>query len=342
MSSENQLVKLLIPIHFDDSVYPSAGAGAGRKLIYWRTIAVLCASIRRAGIPQLDILISTNEAPPSEILGMLNNFDAVFVRPDFSFKPPKGLYPAFAGAFYLFDTMRYCRSLSKENIFVFLDPDCLVMNNLEHVRQLARRRPIIGYELEFEESESINGCSRNDLHAFLRSIGDNDTLAPPRYFGGELLIVHGGELEKLCELIDGIWKLNLSNFEFGKVTLKTEEHVLSIAFAKLAVRSEPDDKIIKRMWTRPSFRNVSFDDKKFSIWHLPAEKRHAFQRLYVLLKNDVDHLTKLDNKEFLDLVSELIRLNLSFLERPIYLLYPLIKKSMRRLAGLAPAHSTTT
>jgi hypothetical protein len=336
---ENRSIKLCIPIYFDDSVYPSAGAGADRKLIYWRTIAVLCASIRRASVPRLDILISTNEAPPSEISGVLDSFSVCFVSPHFSFQPPKDLYPAFSGAFYLFDCMRHCRSFSSENIFVFIDPDCLAMDNFERIRQLVRQRPLIGYDLELEEDEKVNGCSRNDLLAFIRLMADNSVDEPPRYFGGELLIVAGEELGNFCDFIDQVWKLNLTNFRTGKTTLKTEEHVLSVALARLADRVGLGNEIIKRMWTRPSFRNVSFEDEKFSIWHLPAEKRHAFQRLFALVKNNAKHLTALNDKEFRDLVSEMIRLNLSFVERPVYLLYPLLKKSAKRLIQLAPARS---
>ena len=335
---ENRPIKLFIPIYFDDSIYPSAGGGSQRKLTYWQTITVLCASIRRASIPQLDILISANESPPPEISAVLENFDVAFVRPDFSFRPPTGLYPAFSGAFYLFDTMRHCRSLSRENIFVFLDPDCLVMDNFEHLRQLTDRHSIVAYDLGLQEDEKVNGCSRTDLLAFLRLMASNDVDAPPRYFGGELLIVQGGQIDNLCEVVDQIWNVNLANFAAGKVALKTEEHVLSAALAKLEEHVGHGNEIIKRMWTRPSFRNVSFDDRKFSIWHLPAEKRHAFQRLYVLVRNDVDHLTGLGDKEFRDLVSKLVRLKLSFVERPFYGLYSLLKKSIGRLAGLAPVH----
>lgn len=330
---EMRLIKLCVPIYFDDSVYPSAGDSAKRKLIYWRSIAVLCASVRRATNPRLDILICTNETPPSDISNLLAGFNVSFVSPDFAFRPPRGLYPAFSGAFYLFDCMNYClRHFSDECIFVFLDPDCLVMDNLESV--LGCARPIIGYELKLAEDEEENGCSRNDLLAFLGDMAGNEVGQPPRYFGGELLIVNGEELGTVCNIVEQVWTLNLTNFVAGKTTLRTEEHVISVALARLGDRVGLGNEIIKRMWTRPSFRNVSCSDEKFSIWHLPAEKQHAFQRLFALLRNDSAHLTNISEKEFRGLVSNMVGLNLSFMERPLYFLYPLIKRSAKRLAQL--------
>lgn len=328
-------IKFCIPIYFDDGVYPSAGALARRRLVYWRTIVVLCASIKRARIPQLDILICTNEAPPSDIFDLLDSLGVSFVSPHFSFQPPKDLFPAFSGAFYLFDCVNHCRqSFSNDNIFVFIDPDCIVMNNLETLRHTSSQWPVIGYDLEIEKDYEVNGCSRNDLLAFLHAMAENDILEAPEYFGGELLIVAGEELPDLCEIIDQVWRLNLRNFQSGKNTLKTEEHVISVALALRAKRVGVGNAIIKRMWTRPSLRNVSSEDKKYSIWHLPAEKRFAFQQLFRLVEKDIGNLVNLSENEFRDLVSVSVRLELSFIEKAVYFVYPSLKTSVSRLMQL--------
>jgi hypothetical protein len=267
---------------------------------------------------------------------MLDNLSITFVSPTFSFQPPEGLYPAFSGAFYLFDCMNYClRHLSKENIFVFLDPDCLVMDDLESLRRCARQWPLIGYDLELEKEEEVNGCSRSDLLAFLCLMESNDVREPPTYFGGEFLIVNGQELGNICEVIDQIWKLNLANFLTRRITLKTEEHVLSVALARLADRVGRSSRVVKRMWTRPSFRNVSLEDERVSIWHLPAEKRHGFQRLFVICKEDANHLANLGDEEFRNLVADIVRLKLSVIERLVYFFYPILKRSAKRLVRFA-------
>src|SRR5882672_8801099 len=160
-------IKLCVPIYFDEAIYPSAGGHAERDLIYWRTISVLCASIKRARIPMLDIVVCTNENPPPDVSDILDDCGVSFISPEFSFQPPKGLFPAFSGAFYLFDCMNYCRdNFPSDDIFVFVDPDCIVMNDLEILRHHSSQWPLIGYDLKMETDSKVNGCSRKDLLEF--------------------------------------------------------------------------------------------------------------------------------------------------------------------------------
>jgi hypothetical protein len=328
-------IKLCVPIFFDEGIYPSAGIRAERRNIYWRTIAVLCASLKRARIPQLDVLVCTNETPPSDLSDILDSFGVTFIHPPFSFRPPKGLFAAFTGSFYLFDCMNHClHNFSNDDIFVFIDPDCLVMNNLEIIRYYSHQWPLIGYELEIEKDDKVNGCSRNDLLAFLRMMKDNSILEAPKYFGGELFIVNGEALPNVCDIIDRVWKLNKRNFQSGKDTLKTEEHIISIVLALCSERVGIGNAIIKRMWTRPSLRNVSSDDRQYSILHLPAEKRFAFQQLFYLIQSDFGHLNDLSDKSFGDLVANSIRLELPLILKPLYFVYPLIKSTARLLKKL--------
>ena len=330
LSQAIRQIKLCVPIFFDEGIYPSAGIHAERRNIYWRTIAVLCASIKRARIPQLDILVCTNETPPSDISYILDSCGVSFIHPHFSFQPPK-LFAAFSGAFYLFDCMNHCRqTFSNDDIFVFIDPDCIVMNNLEIIRHYSHQWPLIGYELEIEKDCKVNGCSRNDLLAFLHTMKDNSILEAPKYFGGELFIVNGEALHSICNIIDRVWRLNTINFQSGNTTLKTEEHVISIALALCAERVGIGNAIIKRMWTRPSLRNVSAEDREYSIFHLPAEKRFAFQQLFYLIESDLRNLVNLSDNEFGDLVAKSVHLKLSFIENLLYFMYSLIKSTVKR------------
>src|SRR5579872_7037856 len=129
-------IKLCIPIYFDAGIYPSAGVYAERRSIYWRTIAVLCASLRRSSVSTLDIIICTNEPPPLPILSKLDELGVSFISPVFSFHAPEGMAPLFSGAFYLFDCMAYCSQhlAGDDDIFVFVDPDCLAMKDFRVIR----------------------------------------------------------------------------------------------------------------------------------------------------------------------------------------------------------------
>jgi hypothetical protein len=328
VSHATRKIKLCIPIYFDDGIYPSAGVQAEHRNIYWRTVTVLCASINRAKIPELDILICTNETPSPDIFEKLSDYGVSFISPSFSFQPPKGLFPAFSGAFYLFDCLHYCReTFSKDGIFVFMDPDCVVMDNLEIIRKYSDRWSLVGYQLEIDEDHKINGCSRTDLLAFLQAMKDNNVMHPPKYFGGEFLVVSGEALQDTCTAIDNVWKLNIEAFQAGQQTLKTEEHVISVALAFCADRIGTGNAIVKRMWTRPSLRNVSSADRGISIWHLPAEKRFAFQNLFYLVERNPTNLENLSDKEFRDLVAKLIRLEPSPIDKILYFLYPIIKSA---------------
>jgi len=309
-------VQLCIPIYFDAGIYPSAGVYAERRSIYWRTIAVLCASIRRSSISGLDIIVCTNEPPSSEISSMLDEFGVSFISPAFSFRAPDGMAPLFSGAFYLFDCMNYCsRNLSCDDIFMFVDPDCLAMKGFAVIREYCDQWPLIGYELSIDKGQSVNGCSRNDLLAFLKTIEDSHHVQPPTYFGGEFFVAAGEALRDICSLVDRVWKINKENFQSGRIFLKTEEHVLSAALALSPDRVGTGNAIVKRMWTRPSFRNVASADRALLIWHLPAEKRYGFQQLFYLIELDTKNLTSLNDDQFEDLVAKLVRLEPSFREK---------------------------
>lgn len=326
MSPKKRPTLLCVPIYFDDGYYPSAGDHRGQRPVYWQTIAVLCASARRSKTQQLDVLICTNETPPPEIAEILNELGVKFARPEFSFRPPAGLFPAFSGAFYLFDSMNYCRrTYPSQTVFVFIDPDCIVVNNLDALREFSNQWPVMGYELELDNDSKENGCSRNNLLAFLRELEPSYPPSPPAYFGGELLVVSGEQLPDLYEKVVRIWRCNLQAFKAGKNSLKTEEHVISVALALSEGLVGTANDFIKRMWTRPSFRNVSPADQSFSIWHLPAEKRYAFPALFHRLKDDTEALTNLNDSDFRDMVSQQVRLKLSLLEEPIYFAYPRLK-----------------
>ena len=319
-------IQLCIPIYFDAGIYPSAGVYAERRNIYWRTIAVLCASIRRSSVSDLNIIVCTNEPPSSEISPKLNELGVSFISPAFSFKAPEGMAPLFSGAFYLFDCMNYCReNLSGDDIFMFVDPDCLVTKSFGVIREYCDQWPLIGYELDIDNNRSVNGCSRIDLLAFMNTMEDNHNSQPPTYFGGEFFVATGEALPDICSIIETIWKINKANFESGRIFLKTEEHVLSVALALIPNRVGTGNAIIKRMWTRPSYRNVSSTDREFLIWHLPAEKRYGFQKLFYLIQLDTKELTSLSDSQFEELAANIVRLKPSWAEKAWNFLYPKIK-----------------
>ena len=143
-------------------------------------------------------------------------------------------------------------------------------------------------------------------------------MEPPKYFGGEFLVATGEALPDICQIIETVWEINKNNFQSGSTFLKTEEHVISVAFALSAASVGTGNAIIKRMWTRPSFRNVSPADREFLIWHLPAEKRYALQQLFYLIELDIGNLVNLSDSEFEDLLANSIRLDPSFVQKAWY------------------------
>ena len=113
--------------------------------------------------------------------------------------------------------MNYCRRIfSHDEIFAFIDPDCLVMKNIEVIRKYSHRCSIIGYELKIENDEKINGCSRDDLSRIF-TLNDNDNIVePPKYFGGELFVATGEALPHICHAIETVWETNKRIFGRGE------------------------------------------------------------------------------------------------------------------------------
>lgn len=78
------------------------------------------------------------------------------------------------------------------------------------------------------------------------------------------------------------------------------------------------DKYIKRLWTTVKCDNVEPGDEKLSLWHLSAEKKYAFEKMFFFLQKGitesqyVNYLSKLlyipENKNLRKLKKVLIKI----------------------------------
>ena len=58
---------------------------------------------------------------------------------------------------------------------------------------------------------------------------------------------------------------------------------------------------VRRIWTNiVFFRNAVNDDSSLSIWHLPAEKRFGFEKMYnYVIKNQKNYAFEITDQEYL-------------------------------------------
>jgi len=90
---------------------------------------------------------------------------------------------------------------------------------------------------------------------------------------------------KLAQDFQELWPLLLEDCARQVPKLNEEAHVLSYLFLKNGFNGGQANVYIKRMWTDPAtFRNVTAADLTLSIWHLPAEKKNGFRKLFHWLK----------------------------------------------------------
>lgn len=110
--------------------------------------------------------------------------------------------------------------------------------------------------------------------------GDGSKL---RYKGGELIGLRSDILPGLLKCYSELWKFNYKRYEEKQVKLNEEAHFLSIIYHQLGFDDSIANKYIKRMWTAVKCDNIVAGDENLPLWHLPAEKKYAFGKMFDFL-----------------------------------------------------------
>ena len=277
----------------DESFYPSVGGNTSSpeyQKVYWRCVYDF---YRTAQLTQTEsnvrYLFFTNVPNiPTDIDGfnLAQFFEQAGVkveRLELTNRTPKDWYGAWRNQFYLFDVLSCLKNHYVGN-FLILDSDIFIMKDLLPVFQDIEQNQVIAYDCDYGEDVSINGVSTNQMRELYSKFrGDNSKL---RYKGGELIGVTSDLIPKILDCYSKLWKFNYELYQQRKTKLNEEAHFLSMIYHYLGFEESLANKYIKRMWTAVKCDNVVTGDENLALWHLPAEKKYAFETMFTFLQED--------------------------------------------------------
>ena len=100
------------------------------------------------------------------------------------------------------------------------------------------------------------------------------------YYGGEFIGVTAEIADKLTDEFTFLWNENYRRYEQKKTKLNEEAHFLSFLYYRLGVHNDRANQYIRRMWTAMKCDTIQQGDFKLPIWHLPAEKKFGFDKMF--------------------------------------------------------------
>lgn len=213
-----------------------------------------------------------------------NNIE--IVRLELTNKTPGDWYGAWRNQFYVFDVLTYLANFSgtEENSYLILDSDCLIMSSLLPMFDAINKYKIITYNCGYGENHKINGittCEMREIYKEFYNEDAHDLL----YKGGEIIGIKGSIISKLLLEYKNLWQLNYERYLNKKTKLNEEAHFLSLLYYRFGYKESVANQYIKRMWTAVQCDNIEKQDSNLIIWHLPAEKKYGFKRLFDYFKD---------------------------------------------------------
>jgi hypothetical protein len=156
--------------------------------------------------------------------------------------------------------------------------------------------------------------------------------SPIASYGGEFYCFPAGSLPRLAGRIRNFWEWMKSEGAGSFGNCLTEEHVMSVVLAGEKGTVHNADGLIKRIWTASNFSNVDGNESGIPIWHLPAEKKKGFVRLYRYWA-DNDGFSELSEGDFLRLIDKTVPLRTGGRKYPGRSLFLRLKNSAKAFVG---------
>jgi hypothetical protein len=280
-------------IHCDspdqESSYPSAtghGGSAAESVydIYWRCVACLFASSRRVN-PGAEHRLYTNMAQPPcvddvDLQDLFRKWEIEIVVLPIRHIPPPDWWGAWRNQFYIFDILHHVAQHNSGEAHLILDSDCLILSALADLFEDVSRRRALALDCGYGADYVINGLTRRDMQGLFSALDGRECCDAPAYAGGEIVAASSEFIREIDACVDSVWSTQFEWHRQKRRKFNEEAHMLSYLYHKLHVSTGTANRYIKRMWTGLSYRNVRAEDTALAIWHLPAEKRYGFKRLF--------------------------------------------------------------
>lgn len=247
--------------------------------IYYKCICVCFLSLRRLYPTQRLVVVTDRKLPEfySNILAELKT-EQVIIEDSVT-----NLTSSFPGCLFTLSLLgQFDKIVDKNNddLLVILDSDCIFRGPIGNF--LCTIKGGVGaYPVGYALNRDINGNSVASLTLMRDAIVGLSFTKPITYYGGEFYAIPVPVLDLVRDLVSStlIW-IEDNRHYFGQKF--TEEHILSIVLNSLPETIPVIDAsvVIKRIWTSYVYNNVTGNDVDIPIWHLPAEKKRSFVKLF--------------------------------------------------------------
>ncbi|MEM9423844.1 MAG: hypothetical protein AAF975_03525 [Spirochaetota bacterium] len=313
---------------FHAQVGPHSAKQKTRNL-YWRCVFLLFESSSRHN-PNAEHILLLNKKPPAQIDGidtarLMEQYRIQAVPFPTITKSPKDYYKAWNSQFILLDAIDYLKghAAADDRVFI-LDSDIIFNRPIsdELIARLDSHKALL-YSLHLGDW-SENGLNSKELLEISQEIYSGFPEEEFVYSGGEIICCLGSELRPIAELARRSYALCLERHQQGLKKFNEEAHLLSSVYHMRGYRPYTANPYFRRLWTdRSIYSNLEGDEDQLIFWHLPAEKKYGFRKVfrsyrlrsgsYQLTKTDFIHAYRIEET----LASKVFRLLMQYVLRPV-------------------------
>lgn len=275
----------------DASEYPSVGADSSRpefQEVYWRCIALFYLTAR-AHNPHHPLLLYCNHrvenAAPPRIALLLHRLGVREVTLPLTHRLPAEAASRWGNVFYELDILAHFAAHDSAASLLLADSDCIWRRPFAPFEARLRAAGCLLYALQPRDQKNyqgdvlINGMSRRRMAELSASLFGRAPAGEMPYQGGEFSAFTRAWAVAAQPLAQRLWQ-QAGAEATAPDGIRTEEHVWTILAAAMAVKPGGANDIIRRIWTNFDAANARSEDLDLTLWHLPAEKKFGFRRMW--------------------------------------------------------------
>ena len=299
--SKNQPAKVIASWYFEQDegfggAYPQVSGNSSSEIFrdtYRRCLAVFFSSAIRA-YPESNLVLYLNKPWSEESSEVASRCWALFNELGvdiriIDFNSVKlAQHNTWKNQFFVLDILQDLASkCASDDLVLLLDSDIVWLkpNSNPDVWDKINKDGYLLMEISYSKNQIINNSSREELTRFYEKMQATSSTQTLKYFGGELVGFTGNKLRELSKVIAttaGDIQVLLAQKSSQRFNALSEEaYFLSYCYKVLGYENPNAQKYIKRIWTMFSKpKNVSDEDLKLQLWHLPAEKNYGIRRIY--------------------------------------------------------------
>lgn len=291
----------------EESQYPQVGGVSSSPSfleVYWRCIVLFFASsIRHNPSARHQLFVNRPQIPnigAFQTGKFLSDLGVEVIVVPFTYAPPPNYYKQWRSTFYLLDIIKHIASnCQPEEQYLITDSDCLFVKSADNLAQAIKQYGLLTYDTKFPVTEDANGLTRLGLQALYEKMSGRPVPDTPLYCGGDIFAATSEVIRRFAAEIGPAWDASMALHAAGQTHFNTEEHFLSYLVYKLSYPVGEANPFLSRIWTGRKYRTASVADFDLTIWHVPAEKKHGFKRLFQqVVRPDSQFWTVAAGKDF--------------------------------------------